>query len=78
MWNSDETMRWCQLSVLVDSTRVSVVDIDCAKMNEAQKRLFSVAFGITSSVLDNSRKTQRLLEEEDDELLLIVSQFTMM
>ncbi len=47
-------------------------------MNEAQKRLFSVAFGVANTLVKNCRKQQRLEDEADDEFMVVLSQFTLM
>ncbi len=43
-------------------------------MNEQQKRLFTVAFGVVNKALENSRKLQRLQDEEEEEFVLVLSQ----
>ncbi len=47
-------------------------------MDEAQKRVFSVAFGVINNALNKQRQQEKLWEEADDEFMLIVCQFTAM
>ena len=45
-------------------------------MDVGRKRVFSVAFGVITDVLNTFRKQQRSQDMDDEELLVMVAQFT--